>query len=125
QFGAGALSVLDGSQAPTGYHTAYAWHVMPYAPDGDPDNLRARRDSRLRQAGRHALLRARARPRMAACRSNHHEVGGTRRWREDRSSNARAATTRSSTTSREAEVGDDRAEPARGRTRAHCAKARG
>src|SRR5438874_2414832 len=92
QFGAGALSVLDGSQAPTGYHTAYA-------PDGDPDNLRARRDSRLRQAGRHALLRARARPRMAACPSNHHEVGGTRGWREDRSSNARAATTRSSTTS--------------------------
>jgi phytoene dehydrogenase-like protein len=28
-FGAGALSVLDASQAPRGRHTAYAWHVMP------------------------------------------------------------------------------------------------
>lgn len=41
QFGAGALSVLDPKQAPGGRHTAYAWHVMPWAPDGDHDNLLA------------------------------------------------------------------------------------
>lgn len=41
QFGAGALSVLDPKQAPPGRHTAYAWHVAPFAPDGDPENLRA------------------------------------------------------------------------------------
>ncbi|MDT4892346.1 MAG: hypothetical protein QOE97_1381 [Pseudonocardiales bacterium] len=40
QFGAGALSVLDPSQAPPGQHTAYAWHVVPYAPDGDHENLK-------------------------------------------------------------------------------------
>jgi phytoene dehydrogenase-like protein len=40
QFGAGALTVLDPSQAPPGRHTAYAWHVVPWAPDGDPANLR-------------------------------------------------------------------------------------
>lgn len=40
QFGAGALTVLDPSQAPTGRHTAYAWHVVPWAPDGDHENLR-------------------------------------------------------------------------------------
>jgi phytoene dehydrogenase-like protein len=40
QFGAGALSVLDPSQAPSGRHTAYAWHVVPFAPDGDHENLR-------------------------------------------------------------------------------------
>jgi phytoene dehydrogenase-like protein len=40
QFGAGALSVLDPSQAPPGRHTAYAWHLVPFAPDGDHDNLR-------------------------------------------------------------------------------------
>jgi phytoene dehydrogenase-like protein len=39
QFGAGALTVLDPTQAPPGEHTAYAWHVMPYAPDGDHENL--------------------------------------------------------------------------------------
>jgi phytoene dehydrogenase-like protein len=36
-FGAGALSVLDPAQAPRGKHTAYAWHVMPYAPGGRPE----------------------------------------------------------------------------------------
>ncbi|HVX21693.1 MAG TPA: NAD(P)/FAD-dependent oxidoreductase [Acidimicrobiales bacterium] len=41
QFGAGALSVLDPSQAPPGRHTAYAWHVVPYAPEGDHENLRS------------------------------------------------------------------------------------
>ncbi len=35
-FGAGSLSVLDPTQAPPGQATAYAWHVMPYAPGGDP-----------------------------------------------------------------------------------------
>jgi phytoene dehydrogenase-like protein len=45
QFGAGALSVLDPSQAPPGQHTAYAWHLVPYAPDGDHENLRAIKDS--------------------------------------------------------------------------------
>jgi phytoene dehydrogenase-like protein len=39
-FGAGALSVLDPSQAPPGRHTAYAWHVMPYAPGGRPEAVR-------------------------------------------------------------------------------------
>ena len=38
-FGAGALSVLDPTQAPPGKHTAYAWHVVPFDPDGDPKNL--------------------------------------------------------------------------------------
>jgi phytoene dehydrogenase-like protein len=41
QFGAGALSVLDPLQAPSGSHTAYAWHVMPYDPGGDPEALLA------------------------------------------------------------------------------------
>jgi phytoene dehydrogenase-like protein len=39
QFGAGALSVLDPTQAPQGQHTAYAWHVVPFAPDGDHEKL--------------------------------------------------------------------------------------
>jgi phytoene dehydrogenase-like protein len=33
QFGSGALSVLDPTQAPPGKHTTYAWHVMPFDPD--------------------------------------------------------------------------------------------
>jgi phytoene dehydrogenase-like protein len=41
QFGAGALSVLDPLQAPAGRHTAYAWHVIPYDPGGDPEALLA------------------------------------------------------------------------------------
>jgi phytoene dehydrogenase-like protein len=40
QFGAGALTVLDPSQAPPGSHTAYAWHVVPFEPDGDHENLK-------------------------------------------------------------------------------------
>ena len=36
QFGGGALSVLDPTQAPPGRHTAYAWHVVPYDPAKDP-----------------------------------------------------------------------------------------
>jgi phytoene dehydrogenase-like protein len=39
QFGAGALSQLDPSQAPPGYHTAYAWQIVPFAPDGDHEKL--------------------------------------------------------------------------------------
>jgi phytoene dehydrogenase-like protein len=35
-----AKVVLDPSQAPPGRHTAYAWHVVPYAPDGDHQKLR-------------------------------------------------------------------------------------
>jgi phytoene dehydrogenase-like protein len=45
QFGAGALSVLDPTQAPPGRHTAYAWHLMPYAPDGDHEKLNEIKDS--------------------------------------------------------------------------------
>lgn len=41
QFGAGALTVLDPKQAPEGRHTAYAWHIAPFAPDGDPARLKA------------------------------------------------------------------------------------
>jgi phytoene dehydrogenase-like protein len=44
QFGGGALTQLDPSQAPPGFHTAYAWHVVPFEPDGDPENLNARRE---------------------------------------------------------------------------------
>jgi phytoene dehydrogenase-like protein len=44
QFGGGALSVLDPTQAPPGAHTAYAWHVVPFAPDGDPENLNTHRE---------------------------------------------------------------------------------
>jgi phytoene dehydrogenase-like protein len=44
QFGAGALSVLDSSQAPPGRHTAYAWHVVPFAPGGDDGAIDAMRD---------------------------------------------------------------------------------
>src|SRR5690606_3018135 len=45
QFGAGALTVIDPTQAPDGQHTAYAWHVVPYAPDGDHENLRRMKES--------------------------------------------------------------------------------
>ncbi len=38
-FGSGAISQFDPSQAPAGKATAYAWHAMPYAPDGDPENI--------------------------------------------------------------------------------------
>lgn len=41
QFGAGALTQLDPTQAPPGAHTAYAWHVVPFEPDGDPEKLNA------------------------------------------------------------------------------------
>jgi phytoene dehydrogenase-like protein len=38
QFGAGPLSLLDPTQAPSGKHTTYAWHVMPRNPEiGDRD----------------------------------------------------------------------------------------
>jgi phytoene dehydrogenase-like protein len=41
QFGGGALSVLDPTQAPPGRHTAYAWHVVPYDPAQDPVTVQA------------------------------------------------------------------------------------
>jgi phytoene dehydrogenase-like protein len=44
QFGGGTLSVLDPSLAPPGAHTAYAWHVVPFDPGGDPEALVATRD---------------------------------------------------------------------------------
>jgi phytoene dehydrogenase-like protein len=44
QFGGGALTQLDPSQAPAGFHTAYAWHVVPFAPDGDHERLNAVKD---------------------------------------------------------------------------------
>ncbi|AMN38854.1 phytoene desaturase family protein [Rhodoplanes sp. Z2-YC6860] len=38
QFGCGPLSVIDPTQAPSGKHTQYAWHVMPLDPDlGEQD----------------------------------------------------------------------------------------
>lgn len=40
-FGTGSVTQFDPSQAPPGHATAYAWHVMPYAPDGDPANIEA------------------------------------------------------------------------------------
>jgi phytoene dehydrogenase-like protein len=33
QFGAGAMTMIDPTQAPPGKHLAYAWHVVPWAPD--------------------------------------------------------------------------------------------
>jgi phytoene dehydrogenase-like protein len=44
QFGGGSLTVLDPSQAPPRNHTAYAWHVVPFAPGGDPANLDAAKE---------------------------------------------------------------------------------
>jgi phytoene dehydrogenase-like protein len=38
-FGTGSITNFDPSQAPPGYHTAYGWHAMPYAPGGSPDNI--------------------------------------------------------------------------------------
>ena len=36
-FGGGSLTLFDGTQAPEGHHTAYAWHVAPYDLHGDAD----------------------------------------------------------------------------------------
>lgn len=44
QFGAGPLTMIDPTQAPPGKHTAYAWHVVPYDPGGDPANAEAYRE---------------------------------------------------------------------------------
>lgn len=38
-FGTGHITHFDPSQAPPGHHTAYAWHAMPYAPGGRPENI--------------------------------------------------------------------------------------
>jgi phytoene dehydrogenase-like protein len=40
-FGTGSVTQFDPSQAPPGMATAYAWHAMPYAPGGDPENIEA------------------------------------------------------------------------------------
>ncbi|MCF1592531.1 phytoene desaturase family protein [Streptomyces muensis] len=40
-FGTGSVTQFDPSQAPDGKATAYAWHAMPYAPDGDPESIEA------------------------------------------------------------------------------------
>jgi phytoene dehydrogenase-like protein len=45
QFGGGALSVLDPTQAPAGRHTAYAWHVVPYDPAKDPAAVQAENEA--------------------------------------------------------------------------------
>ena len=37
QFGSGTMTMIDPKQAPPGKHTAYAWHVMPYDPEGRPE----------------------------------------------------------------------------------------
>jgi phytoene dehydrogenase-like protein len=38
-FGTGSVTQFDPLQAPAGMATAYAWHVMPYAPGGDPATI--------------------------------------------------------------------------------------
>jgi phytoene dehydrogenase-like protein len=40
-FGTGHITIFDPSQAPAGCATAYGWHAMPYAPDGDPASIEA------------------------------------------------------------------------------------
>jgi phytoene dehydrogenase-like protein len=35
-FGGGSISMFDGTQAPDGHHTAYAWQVAPYDLHDDP-----------------------------------------------------------------------------------------
>jgi phytoene dehydrogenase-like protein len=41
QFGGGALTVMDPSQAPPGYHTAYAWQPVPLVEHGQPGEIDA------------------------------------------------------------------------------------
>lgn len=43
-FGTGHVTQFDPSQAPEGKSTAYAWYAVPYAPDGDPENIHAVKD---------------------------------------------------------------------------------
>ena len=38
-FGTGSVTQFDPLQAPPGMATAYAWHAMPYAPNGDPASI--------------------------------------------------------------------------------------
>jgi len=49
QFGAGALTVLDPSQAPHSQHTAYAWQPMPAVADGKPGEIDAIKDDYARR----------------------------------------------------------------------------
>ena len=43
-FGTGHITNFDPSQAPQGMATAYAWHAMPYAPGGAPENIEAAKE---------------------------------------------------------------------------------
>lgn len=43
QFGAGAMTVIDPSQAPDGKHLAYAWQIVPFDPDA-PELVESHRD---------------------------------------------------------------------------------
>lgn len=38
-FGTGHITIFDPSQAPAGCATAYGWHAMPYAPNGNPASI--------------------------------------------------------------------------------------
>jgi phytoene dehydrogenase-like protein len=50
QFGGGVLSVLDPSQAPLGYHTAYAWQPVPPVADGQVSDIEVVRDEHATRA---------------------------------------------------------------------------
>jgi phytoene dehydrogenase-like protein len=43
QFGAGAMTVIDPSQAPPGKHLAYAWQIVPFDP-ANPELVEAHRE---------------------------------------------------------------------------------
>jgi phytoene dehydrogenase-like protein len=49
QFGGGALSVLDPSQAPAGLHTAYAWQPVPRLEPGKLAEIEAEREEHARR----------------------------------------------------------------------------
>lgn len=49
QFGGGALSVLDPSQAPSGRHTAYAWQPVPPVREGETPEIEAEREEHARR----------------------------------------------------------------------------
>ncbi len=44
-FAAGHVTQFDPSQAPDGGATAYAWHAMPFAPGGAPENIEPVKDA--------------------------------------------------------------------------------
>ena len=49
QFGGGALTVLDPSQAPRGRHTAYAWQPVPRLEEGKIPEIEAEREEHARR----------------------------------------------------------------------------